>query len=93
MQVLNQTPEGGSQKNPFPLSNFETFHQKGGQFNIVGIRDTMPDSDYEMSVDGVTRTMLCNTANFARMKENYIFLHVEPASYRHYEKSIQEEHE
>lgn len=76
MQVLNQTPEGGSKKNAFELSNFETFHQKGGQFNIVGIRDTLPDSDYEMSVDGVTRTKLCNTANFARMKENYYFIHV-----------------
>ena len=76
LEALNITPDGGAKKNPFDLSNYETFHQKGGQFNVVGVRDTVPDSDYVMSVDGVTRTLLCNTANFARMKENYYFIHV-----------------
>ena len=76
LDALNAVPEGGNKKNPFSLSNFETFHQKGGIFNVVGVRDTVPDSDYRMYVDGVTRTLLCNTANFARMKENYYFIHV-----------------
>lgn len=76
LESLNITPDGGYKKNPFPLTNYEDFHQKGGQFNVVGIRDTVPDSDYRMSVDGVTRTLLCNTANFASIKENYYFIHV-----------------
>ena len=76
LEALNATPDGGDKKNPFPLSNFEDYHQKGGIFNVVGVRDTVPDSDYRMYVDGVTRTLLCNTANFARMKENYYFIHV-----------------
>ena len=76
LEALNITPDGGAKKNPFDLSNYETFHQKGGQFNVVGVRDTVPNSDYVMSVDGVTRTLLCNTANFAHMKENYYFIHV-----------------
>lgn len=76
LEALNATPDGGTKLNPFDLGNFETFHQKGGVFNVVGVRDTVPDSDYRMSVDAVTRTLLCNTANFARMKENYYFIHV-----------------
>lgn len=76
LEALNVTPDGGAKKNPFDLSNYETFHQKGGQFNVVGVRDTVPDSDYRMSVDGFTKTMLCNTANFAHIKENYYFIHV-----------------
>lgn len=76
LEALNATPDGGSKLNPFDLGNFETFHQKGGVFNVVGVRDTVPDSDYRMSVDAVTRSLLCNTANFARMKENFYFIHV-----------------
>lgn len=36
----------------------------------------MPNADYRLSVDGFTRSQLCNTANFARMKENYYFVFV-----------------
>ena len=76
MAALNAVPNGKAPKNPFDLANFETFHQKGGQLNVVGVRKTMPNADYRMSVDGFTRTQLCNTANFARMKENYYFVFV-----------------
>lgn len=76
MAALNTVPNGKAPKNPFDLMNFETFHQKGGQLNVVGIRETIPNSDYKMSVDAFTRSQLCNTANFARMKENYYFVHV-----------------
>lgn len=76
MAALNQTPDGRAPKNPFDLMSFETFSQKGGQLNIVGVRDTVPNSDYRMSVDGFTRTIINNTANFARIKENYYFVHV-----------------
>ena len=76
MAALNTVPNGKAPKNPFDLMNFETFHQKGGQLNVVGVRETIPGSDYRMSVDGFTRSQLCNTANFARMKENYYFVHV-----------------
>ena len=76
MAALNTVPNGKAPKNPFDLGNFETFHQKGGQLNVAGVRETMPNSDYRMSVDAFTRTQLCNTANFARMKENYYFVFV-----------------
>lgn len=76
MAALNTVPNGKAPKNPFDLMNFETFHQKGGQLNVVGVRETMPNADYRMSVDAFTRTQLCNTANFARMKENWYFVHV-----------------
>ena len=76
MQALNRVPDGKHSKNAFDLSNFETFHQKGGMLQVVGVRDTMPDSDIQMSVDGLTKTLLCNTANFAHIKENYYFVHV-----------------
>ena len=76
MAALNTVPNGKAPKNPFDLGNFETFHQKGGQLNVVGCRETMPNSDYRLSVDAFTRTQLCNTANFARMKENYYFVFV-----------------
>ena len=76
MSALNITPDGKASKNPFDLSSFHTLSQKGGQFNIVGCVDTMPNSDYRMSVDGFTRTIINNTANFARIKENYYFVHV-----------------
>ena len=76
MAALNTVPNGKAPKNPFDLMSYETFHQKGGQLNVVGIRETVPNSDYRMSVDGFTRSQLCNTANFARMKENYYFVHV-----------------
>ena len=76
MAALNQTPDGKAPKNPFDLMSFETFSQKGGQLNVVGVRDTVPNSDYRMSVDGFTRSIINNTANFARIKENYYFVHV-----------------
>ena len=76
MAALNTTPNGKAPKNPFDLMNFETFHQKGGQLNVVGVKEGIPNSDYRMSVDGFTRSQLCNTANFARIKENYYFVFV-----------------
>ena len=76
MEALNVVPDGHHSKSPFDLSNFETLHEKGGQFTVVGVRDTMPDGTYRMAVDGFTKTLLCNTANFAHMKENYYFVHV-----------------
>ena len=76
MEALNLVPDGHHSKSPFDLSNFETLHEKGGQFTVVGVRDTMPDGTYRMAVDGFTKTLLCNTANFAHMKENYYFVHV-----------------
>lgn len=76
MSALNITPDGKAPKNPFDLSSFHTLSQKGGQFNVVGVVDTVPNSDYRMSVDGFTRTIINNTANFARIKENYYFVHV-----------------
>lgn len=76
IEALNVTPDGKSPKNPFDLSSFHTFSQKGGQYEVVSCIDTVPDSDYRMSVDGFTRTLICNTANFARIKENYYFIHV-----------------
>ena len=76
MSALNITPDGKAPKNPFDLSSFHTLSQKGGQFNVVGVIDTVPNSDYRMSVDGFTRTIINNTANFARIKENYYFVHV-----------------
>lgn len=76
MSALNVTPDGKAPKNPFDLSSFHTLSQKGGQFNVVGVVDTVPNSDYRMSVDGFTRTIINNTCNFARIKENYYFVHV-----------------
>lgn len=76
MQALNRVPNGKQPKNGFPLESFETFTQKGGMLNVVGVRDTVPNSDYRMSVDAFTRTLPCNTANFAHIKENYYFVHV-----------------
>lgn len=76
MAALNTTPNGKAPKNPFDLMNFETFHQKGGQLNVVGVKEGIPNADYRMSVDGFTRSQLCNTANFARIKENYYFVFV-----------------
>ena len=35
MAALNTVPNGKAPKNPFDLGNFETFHQKGGQLNVV----------------------------------------------------------
>lgn len=76
MDALNRVPDGTQPKNGFDLSSFETFTQKGGMLNVVGVRDTVPNSDYRMSVDGFTRSLPCNTANFAHIKENYYFVHV-----------------
>ena len=76
MSALNVTPDGKAPKNPFDLSSFHTLSSKGGQFEVVGVVDTMPNSDYRMSADGFTRTIINNTANFARIKENYYFVHV-----------------
>ena len=76
MAALNTTPNGKAPKNPFDLMNFETFQQKGGQLNVVGVKEGIPNADYRMSVDGFTRSQLCNTANFARIKENYYFVFV-----------------
>ena len=76
MEALNRVPDGRVPNTGFDLSNFENFTQKGGMLNIVGVRDTVPNSDYRMAVDGFTRTLPCNTANFAHMKENYYFVHV-----------------
>lgn len=76
MEALNATPQGGSPQHGFPLSNFVDYHKKGGQFMVVGVRDTVPNATYRMAVDGFTRTLPCNTANFAHIKENYYFVHV-----------------
>ena len=76
MSALNVTPDGKAPKNPFDLSSFHTMSLKGGQFDVVGVVDTVPNSDYRMNVDGFTRTIINNTANFARIKENYYFVHV-----------------
>lgn len=76
MEALNATPNGGSPQHGFPLSNFVDYHKKGGQFVVVGSRDTVPNATYRMAVDGFTRTLPCNTANFAHIKENYYFVHV-----------------
>ena len=76
MEALNATPQGGSPQHGFSLSNFVDYHKKGGQFMVVGCRDTVPNSTYRMAVDGFTRTLPCNTANFAHIKENYYFVHV-----------------
>lgn len=75
-QLLQTPPEGGHSLEAFDLHNFEYFHSKGGQFNVVSCRETVPNSDYELSVDAVTRSMLCNTANFANIKENWYLIHV-----------------
>ena len=83
MEALNRVPDGRVPKTGFDLSNFENFTQKGGMLNIVGVRDTVPNSDYRMAVDGFTRTLPCNTANFAHMKENYYFVHVPLALVSH----------
>lgn len=76
MEALNITPDGKHSKKPYDLSNFNTDHCKGGQITVLGVRDTVPDSNYRMSVDSLTKTLLCNTANFAHMKENFYFVHV-----------------
>ena len=76
MEALNATPQGGSPQHGFPLSNFVDYHKKGGQFMVVGCRDTVPNATYRMAVDGFTRSLPCNTANFAHIKENYYFVHV-----------------
>lgn len=76
MAALNATPDGGAPQHAFDLSAFSDFHQKGGQYNVVGVRDTVPNSTYRMGVDGFTRSQLCNTANFCHIKENYYFIHV-----------------
>lgn len=76
MQALNATPQGGSPQHGFDLMNFEDFHCKGGQLTVVGVRDTVPNSDYRLSVDAFTRSLSFNTANFSRIKENYYFVHV-----------------
>ena len=76
MQALNAVPQGGSPQHGFDLMNFEDFHSKGGQLTVVGVRDTVPNADYRVSVDAFTRTLPFNTANFSRIKENYYFVHV-----------------
>lgn len=76
MEALNITPDGKHSKKPYDLSNFNTDHCKGGQITVLGVRDTVPNSNYRMSVDSLTKTLLCNTANFAHMKENFYFVHV-----------------
>lgn len=76
MQALNATPQGGSPKEGFDLTHFQTFSSKLGQFLVCDVIDTIPDSDYKIAVDAYTRTMPNNTANFAQMKENYYLLHV-----------------
>ena len=83
MEALNRVPDGRVPKTGFDLSNFENFTQKGGMLNIIGVRDTVPNSDYRMAVDGFTRSLLCNTANFAHIKENYYFVHVPLALVSH----------
>ena len=83
MEALNRVPDGRVPKTGFDLSNFENFTQKGGMLNIVGVRDTVPNSDYRMAVDGFTRSLPCNTANFAHIKENYYFVHVPLALVSH----------
>lgn len=76
MQALQATPNGKGVHHGQDLSNYIDFHHKAGQYMVVDVRDTVPDSWYEMGVDGFTRTLLCNTANFAHIKENYYFIHV-----------------
>lgn len=76
MQALQAVPNGRGVHHGQDLSNFVDFHHKAGQYMVVDVRDTVPDSWYEMGVDGFTRTKLCNTANFAHIKENYYFIHV-----------------
>ena len=76
MAALNITPDGKHSKKPYDLTSRSTDHCKGGMITVVGVRDTVPDSDYNLGVDAYTKTMLCNTANFAHMKENYYFVHV-----------------
>ena len=76
MLALNTTPKGGSPQSGFDLAAFDDLHQKGGMFNVVSVRETVPNAYYRVGVDGFTRTQLCNTANFSHMKENYYFIHV-----------------
>lgn len=76
MQALNITPDGSLPKNAFDLHNYEYLTSKLGQFLPVGMRETVPDADYEMSVDASTMTFPCNTAAMCQMKENYYFLFV-----------------
>ena len=83
MEALNRVPDGRVPTTGFDLSNFENFTQKGGMLNVVGVRDTVPNSDYRMAVDGFTRSLPCNTANFAHIKENYYFVHVPLALVSH----------
>lgn len=75
-QLLQTSPSGGHSKEAFDLHNYEYFHQKGAQLNIASIRSVAPGCDYELSVDSITRSDLCNTANFADIKENWYILFV-----------------
>ena len=70
MQALNITPDGSLPKNAFDLHNYEYLTSKLGQFLPVGMRETVPDADYEMSVDASTMTFPCNTAAITQMKQD-----------------------
>lgn len=79
MEALNITPDGKQSLNPFGLENFVNLHCKSGQFIPCGMRKLVPNSKVNVFVDAVTRTKLCNTANFSHIKENYYFVFVPDA--------------
>ena len=51
LQALSRVPDGKQPKHGFDLMNYETSTQKGGMFNVVGFRETVPNTDLRLSVD------------------------------------------
>ena len=54
MQALQATPNGRGVHHGQDLGSFIDFHHKAGQFMVVGVRDTVPDSWYEMGCCAIT---------------------------------------
>lgn len=76
MEALTSVPQGGSPKHAYPLHAHNNYTTKAGQLGVVDFINTVPNGDYEIGVDNYTMTKILNTHNFARMKENFYFIHV-----------------
>lgn len=70
------TPQGGAPKHPYPLSAHQYYTTKAGGLHVVDCINTIPNADYRIGVDNYTMTKILNTSNFARMKENFYYVHV-----------------
>lgn len=73
---LSVKPKADLSHNPFDTASREVFSLKTGMLTPCLVRHTLPDSMYDCSLMGITRTIPVQSAPFTRMSQNFEYYFV-----------------